>query len=977
MPITGIHWAGNTGRDIHVLRNGTPTRDLTHEALVFELTGAPNQFADQYTGHDVTLTFTPLFKGAGSPNFVGDHNGITVNTQTGVVTVAAGVPQNVKNNFIIEVSALNNGDTDPFTETIRVQVHTSVTQVWLTPDSLLVRPDLVTWQPRSHYSVGQRLVDANQILQAVTAVTAPITHVSITNNVLTLTINQKFAVGGRVVAAGLTAANFLNGQNLTVTSATPTQITANFTHADFDSDDNGNAVATAGSGLSGDGPGAPAFSDVENNTVTDNQLTWTSRGADWTLDTPYRFALRAQFDDNVVGDLTENHDVTWDDPGGHMQDDGTISLLAADNVNVTFAVTATLPAALGGTSSAAGPVVQVGRAWVNEPSPPTLTIVAGGGLPAAGTVEDSPNVLMLGDGFRGTAPDPDRFNTIVDTFVQYVKTNTLANPFNLLSSRMNFWRVFLPSTDAGIAFRSEMYFSDDDEAAKAIPPVEKPPTQGQWELKHLLYAVGLPIPSEGSLDPNSFKNRWKLLVQNDPWPHVTLKLVVRWQNLAKRAFIDERDAFPGMSYGEPPAANLSDTTELAVHEDRAGVVGLRPFYSVLASPGTTLADGRAIGVVWTEDAFRFNNRTTVVLISSFPGGRGVNHSDPIRHEQFRYIAVSTKGGSAEIPVTKVGSRYILNFTDVPTNVELDRSRTVTHELGHSFGLGDEYADFNKPFPEPHANPRQANLQTEADTQIPDPNDATKHIISGDQISWVWHRILAAAVVNGDITAEGLDSFRIPVTPDVSFRFVTGDQLLLRPRVWGQPLRKLDPLDISGALIILEDPQADSVLVRSVGAISAERFPAGSLLFKPRPAPAPLLTAAYPYGEMVAKNIKDAITTNHKPLTELPCKLEGTGGDLQLPVLTDFEGRTPVAGVSQDSFLNMIKIVGLYANGARYACKIFHPTGRCMMRNDHEDNTEFCAICRYIVVDMIAPEFHSDIDAAYEKIYKDTLGTLYG
>jgi hypothetical protein len=302
---------------------------------------------------------------------------------------------------------------------------------------------------------------------------------------------------------------------------------------------------------------------------------------------------------------------------------------------------------------------------------------------------------------------------------------------------------------------------------------------------------------------------------------------------------------------------------------------------------------------------------------------------------------------------------------------------VTHELGHSFGLGDEYADFDKPFPAPHASPLQANLLTEADTQIPDPNDATKRIISGDQISWVWHRILAAAVVNGDITAEGLDSFRIPVTPDVSFRFVTGDQLLLRPRVSGQPLRKFEPLEISGALIILEDPQADSVLVRSVGAISAQRFPAGSLLFKPRPATGPLLSPAYPYAEMVAKNIKDAITQNRTPLTELPCKLEGTGGDKQLPVLDDFGGRTPVAGVSQEAFLNMIKIVGLYVNGARYACGIFHPTGRCMMRNDHENNAEFCAICRYIVVDMIAPEFHSNIDADYEKIYADTLGTLYG
>jgi hypothetical protein len=354
MPITGIHWDGNTGRDIHVLRNGTPARDLTHEALVFERQAAPNQFADQYTGNDVALTFTPLFKGAPQGNnFVGDHNGITVNMQTGVVTVAAGVPQNVKNNFIIEVSALNTGDTDPFTETIRVQVHTSVTQVWLTPGSLLVRPALVTWQPRSHYSVGQSLVDANQILQAVTAVTVPITHVSITNNIVTLTLNQTLPVGGGLVTAGLTAANFLNGQNLTIKSATATQITADFTHADFDSDDNGNAVATSGSGLSGDAPGPPAFSDVENQTVADNQLTWTSHGAAWTLNTPYRFALRAQFDDDIVGDLTDNHNATWNDPGGHMQNDGTVSLLAADAVGGSFAVTATLPAALGGASTVA------------------------------------------------------------------------------------------------------------------------------------------------------------------------------------------------------------------------------------------------------------------------------------------------------------------------------------------------------------------------------------------------------------------------------------------------------------------------------------------------------------------------------------------------------------------------------------------------------------------------------------------------
>jgi hypothetical protein len=586
---------------------------------------------------------------------------------------------------------------------------------------------------------------------------------------------------------------------------------------------------------------------------------------------------------------------------------------------------------------------------------------------------------MLGDGFRGA--DEDAFNTIVDTVVHHFKTNTLTNPFNLLSSRINFWRAFLPADagQVGISFRGEMYFSEDDEAAKAMPPVAKPPDQGPWQLKHLLYAAGLPVPADATTDPDSLKDDWRVLLQSDPAPHINDGLIARWQGLAKRAFIEELNGFPGMSYGQPPAASAPDTTSLDLHDDRAGIVGLRPFYRRLASDDMTLADGRAIGVLWAEDTFRFHNRTLVVLISSFPGGRAANFRQKLNHEAFGYITVSTKGGSAEVPVQKVAGKnaYTLNLTDVPTDVDADRSRTVIHEIGHSFGLGDEYADFDRPFPRPHADPKDANLQTEADTQIPDPNDPTRRVITGDQIPWVWHRILAAAVVNGDIAAEGLDTFRIPVEPDVSFRFAQGDELLLRPRSWGQPLRKFGPLDVSAPLIALEDPKSDSVFVRSVGAISAQRFPAGSLLFKPRPASAPLRNPLYPYAEMVAKNIKDAITANHKPITELPCKLEGTGGDLQLPVLDDFDGRISVAGVSQEPFLNMVKIVGLYPGGAQFACGIFHPTGQCMMRNDHEDQAEFCAVCRYILVDMIAPEFHSDIDAAYEKIYAATLGTLNG
>ena len=699
----------------------------------------------------------------------------------------------------------------------------------------------------------------------------------------------------------------------------------------------------------------------------------------------YRFAVRAQFDDNVVGDLTDGHGVTWPDSGGHVGQDGSITLLAGDNAGDNFFVTATLPAELGSASTPLGPSVQVGTRWSDEPTPPPATIVAGGAMPATGDAELAPNILLLGDGFRGG--DEDSFNGIVNEFVQYMKSNQMARPFDLLSARMNFWQAFYAADQVGISFRSEMYISDDDEAAMAIPAVAKPPATGQWSLAQLLYAVGLPIPGDDGKDPGALTNEWTQLLQVDPAPHINTVLVGRWQQLAKRAFLEERDGFPGMSYGAPPAASLTDTTMLNLHEDRAGVEGLVPFYSVLASDDVTLGDGRAIGVLWAEDTFRFHNRTLVVLISSFPGGRGLNSHVTINGDVFGYIAVSTKGGNAEIPVQKVDGKnsYTLNLDAVPTDVEADRSRTVAHELGHSFGLGDEYEDFDKPFPRPHANPAHANLQTEADTQIQDPNDATKRIITGDQIPWIWHRITAAAVVDvGTIGNAGAGQFRIPVVPDVSFRFAQGDTVLLRRRTWGEPLHKLVPNnvppDLSPALVVAEQPDTDAIVVSAAPGVNVtladlQTFPDGSLIYAPKPAAPAVLSATYLFAELVAKNIKDAITSNQKPLTEVPCVFDGA--EWQIPILSDFEGRTPVAGVSQDAFLDMVKIVGLYSGGAQFSCGIFHPTGRCMMRNDHEDQAEFCAVCRYIMVDLIAPEFHSDIDADYDTIYGQTLGTLNG
>jgi hypothetical protein len=164
-------------------------------------------------------------------------------------------------------------------------------------------------------------------------------------------------------------------------------------------------------------------------------------------------------------------------------------------------------------------------------------------------------------------------------------------------------------------------------------------------------------------------------------------------------------------------------------------------------------------------------------------------------------------------------------------------------------------------------------------------------------------------------------------------------------------------------VIVEPPESDALVVRAVHVISAQAFPQGSLLYRPKPAPASVSSPLYPYAEMVAKNVKEAITKNRRSLADEP----GPNDLPEIPAVDNEDGRTPVDALHLDPE-NFPRIVGLYTGGGTFASGIFHPTGQCMMRNDHDAHAEFCAVCRYIMVDLIAPEFHPDIDAAYDEVY---------
>jgi hypothetical protein len=61
-----------------------------------------------------------------------------------------------------------------------------------------------------------------------------------------------------------------------------------------------------------------------------------------------------------------------------------------------------------------------------------------------------------------------------------------------------------------------------------------------------------------------------------------------------------------------------------------------------------------------------------------------------------------------------------------------------------------------------------------------------------------------------------------------------------------------------------------------------------------------------------------------------------------------------------------RIIGLYSGGISYAEGIFHPAGNCLMRD--LANNELCAVCRYILVDLINPQKHKELDFDYAVVY---------
>jgi hypothetical protein len=471
------------------------------------------------------------------------------------------------------------------------------------------------------------------------------------------------------------------------------------------------------------------------------------------------------------------------------------------------------------------------------------------------------------------------------------------------------------------------------------------------------------------------RDYWDSILDDVPHRRISNATVRAWQKLARRTFLEETDSIFGLAYGNYPAVSReSNNQEIGFHPQRMSRGLLDPILSRL-----TDSHGHSLGPIWMErpDGTRPNSYPLIFILSSLKWDRGVNFTRG-------YIAMNVEDRYA-IPARGIAGKptYEIDLTGKITG-KISHTRLIRgcHEVAHSFGLGDEYSEKGTMPDSLDVDRSYGNLQKHSDLLHP-----VSNVLDGDMIKWRWHRIRKAAVIAGSITEVQPDKFRIPVVLGQARQFANGNTVLLRFRRFPNPLPRIadgsDRLSDHLQVIGVADPDGtldsarprgpDNPLVGGVfvsakqghafSTADAGRFPAGCIVYLPVTAPDSVRTNAYPFAELVAKNIRDHITDREHALTMDPDSDKiciDDANDIQKPVKLKVD--LPFC------FSHKNQIVGLFTGGKKFQCGVYHPTGSCIMRNSNSNGKEFCAVCRYLIVDIIDPSKHFSIDLDYQEIY---------
>jgi hypothetical protein len=1012
MPITGFNWGTNQGYDVHILRNNELSKRLDEQIFVTEeianlVDPDGNNKIELKSARDLISRNVPVPQEFGGVFFIPsweqqatknnpifEFNGISVNVVTGQITARPQAAPRITSFVLTAVLQIQSGggNPTPFTATprIMVHVHDQITQAWITPSSLTARPDVV----RGVSNLELKLVSSKPVEKIVWG-----SDDTFSRNIDQFLLNainpfniQNFPSGQTffLPAQALfdNRRHFPNNQIFKdpiqleikyLNQADPVRMTIP-THLSH--------LLKTGQTLN-DGAGNDLFEVVRVEKPTQ-----------------YRASVYVTFDDGTMGDITNNHGLTWDRGAGVNANDIAFDSEGAFEVSTTavgktLAIKAILPPSLArpGLNDVLGQVV-VRDSWLN--ANPIAQPLAGSPLQLP--TDQVPNVLFIAEGFDNRAD----FERMALSVYGKLRNETKTAPWDqLFTNSMKAWMIFERSEQTGASIQYESVTFEDatlengSQADVALPLFDLIKQgasliapEGGLTVEGLVLRVGFPLPADAGASKNAKLGEWRQLYGPAFGTGDTAfsdDVFNFWsRRLAARRLLEERDTLWGLRCGEKPKLEPLIQSNIIYFNDQSRLqrANMDLFLSKIRA---NTATGEAIGEkCWSRDERGRFGKDYGLVIFLVGGLRSIG----ARFSETFFPAGNVNTGIGvglvddHLPLNFLGDRFNLNFPffrwehpsgapqfqivpfNVPEQIPIAAFSIVAHELCHSFNLDDEYARVGKlNIPDRTRVNSIYNLQLHNDLL-----DGSQ--LSGEKIKWRWPRMRKAGVLES-VQAAGSE-ITVGLSAGHTSQFNVGEEVRMRQRdILATPLDSLSSPELkvkskneTGNTLVLE-PLSSTPFTWTV-------FGRGSLLFTPVKAPAEERNnpTGDKYAEVLSPLMRRQINQSHKPQTKnFPCTQEDTN-DQQDPVNLPSDLDRP------DNHRN---IIGLFSGGKEFSCGIYHPSGECIMRKTVKEIRErvpglgltrfrerevfkLCHVCRYSLVDQIDPRRHDSIDKAYDEIY---------
>jgi hypothetical protein len=607
-----------------------------------------------------------------------------------------------------------------------------------------------------------------------------------------------------------------------------------------------------------------------------------------------------------------------------------------------------------------------------------------------GTSVRKKSILFLPEGF--TTKDQREFETLARDAGRALLNNI--SPYRHLRESFDLYSAFLPSAEDGVTMGPPLVVFPAAAVNRGAPlPMNVPLAQGVPSLQQLLLALGHPLNSQIT---TAVQARMQLNLSTTQLPDVLFNM---WSALRTQPPYGRlRETFFGLLLGprhngttaasqpvsgviptQPDAATfihlqpedlrsvnfddrrLPDLTTVA--PDKAHLPSFSRFVTSLRTP----SGPQGFGAIWAEHGESFGLVVIIARADHFGGTRRegalliTNGAAMICQ-----VAASTLVPrlSEIVPLARPisAANRQLGFLELSVNAGAE---TMAHELAHSTALGtlnDEYGGRNAP-PDLTNATAVTFVEEAPNTQLlenvrPAPGPG----LNVSMIKWNFERVEAAAYVEKILVSGNELEITVNSENTGPWLSVAADRLLtLRVASLQGPARgsthvgnttanptpqslKFVKFDMANQVIHC------TVLGTATPAQVATTFPVGSVIQIPKLfAGATVRLIPVEINQELTQHGQFFKSTEHASQQPITCD---EAVSPQLPLISGF--RWPA---------HQTQAIGAYEAGASHNCRTIRPTGECKMRTV-DPPTNFCYVCKYIIVNAVNPGLLSAIEAEY-------------